>query len=42
MLIIGEDEMKSNTVSIRKKSIGDKGKVKIEKLISMLEDDMKS
>ncbi|MDG2341706.1 MAG: threonine--tRNA ligase [Cytophagales bacterium] len=41
MLIIGEDEMKSNTVSIRKKSIGDKGKVKIEKLISMLEDDMK-
>ena len=42
MLIIGEDEIKSNTVSIRKKSIGDKGKVKIEKLISMLEDDMKS
>ena len=42
MLIIGEDEMKSNTVSIRKKSIGDKGKVKIEKLISMLEDEMKS
>ena len=42
MLIIGEDEMKSNTVSIRKKYIGDKGKVKIEKLISMLEDDMKS
>jgi len=42
MLIIGEDEMKSNTVSIRKKYIGDKGKVKIEKLISMLEDEMKS
>ena len=42
MLIIGEDEMKSNTVSIRKKSIGDKGKVNLEKLITMLEDDMKS
>ncbi len=41
MLIIGEDEMKSSTVSIRKKSIGDKGKVKLENLISMLEDDMK-
>ena len=32
----------SNTVSIRKKSIGDKGKVNLEKLITMLEDDMKS
>lgn len=42
MLIIGEDEMKSGTVSVRKKSIGDKGKVDLENLISMLDDDMKS
>ena len=42
MLIIGEDEMKSGTVSVRKKSIGDKGKVDLENLISMLNDDMKS
>ena len=42
MLIIGEDEMKSGTVSVRKKSIGDKGKVDLENLISMLYDDMKS
>jgi len=42
MLIIGEDEMKSDTVSVRKKSIGDKGKVDLENLISMLNDDMKS
>ena len=41
MLIIGEDEMKSGTVSVRKKSIGDKGKVDLENLISMLGDDMK-
>ena len=42
MLIIGEDEMKSGTVSVRKKSIGDKGKVDLENLLSMLDDDMKS
>ena len=42
MLIIGEEEMKSGTVSVRKKSIGDKGKVDFDNLISMLEDDMKS
>ena len=42
MLIVGEDEMKSGTVSVRKKSIGDKGKVDLENLISMLNDDMKS
>ena len=41
MLIIGEDEMKTGTVSVRKKSIGDKGKVDLENLISMLGDDMK-
>ena len=42
MLIIGEEEMKSGTVSVRKKSIGDKGKVDFDNLISMLDDDMKS
>ena len=42
MLIIGEEEMKSGTVSVRKKSIGDKGKVDFNNLISMLDDDMKS
>jgi len=42
MLIIGEEEMKSGTVSVRKKSIGDKGKVDFDNLISMLDDDMRS
>ena len=42
MLIIGEDEMKSGKVSVRKKTIGDKGKLDLENFISMLGDDMKS
>ena len=40
MIIIGDKEMESNTLSIRKKSEGDIGKMTLKQLLKHLEDDL--
>jgi len=40
MLIIGDKEKKSNTVSVRKKTMGDIGKLKISDFLKLLNDDI--
>ncbi len=40
MLIIGENEKESNTISVRKKSKGDIGKIEINDLLKRLKDEL--
>ena len=40
MLIIGDKEKKSNTVSVRKKTVGDIGKLKISDFLKLLNEDI--
>ena len=40
MLVIGDKEKKSNTVSVRKKTVGDIGKLKISDFLKLLNEDI--
>ncbi|MFN0274800.1 MAG: threonine--tRNA ligase [Chitinophagales bacterium] len=41
MLIVGENEMNTNTVSVRKHGEGDKGSFPVEQFINMIEEEVK-
>ena len=42
MLIVGEKEMESDTVSVREHKVGDKGSLKLEEFISSVKAEIKN
>ena len=42
MLVIGDNEMKSSTLSLRKKHEGDMGKISLEELVKILNEELNS
>jgi threonyl-tRNA synthetase len=41
LLVVGEKEMESNTVAVRKQGDGDKGVMKMEEFVSFIQDEVK-